>query len=474
MAVKSTPRRRESDRPALSPAMANCGKWRNNNTFVLAAAGAAIGLNNFWQFPYLVTNFGGSAFLVAYLAALVLLGLPLMMSEILIGRRGGFSPINSVRLLIVKDACDGRWTILGWVATIVGVVILSYLSVIAGWIIAYALRAGAGVFNGITPDGIRAMFYNFASDPEKQLFWHSLFVFMAMMISACGLNFGAQRFIRLGVPAFFAIVLVLTIYSFGLANPENNLYQLFRFEPEALGFEGIIYAAGHAMFSLGLGVGVLIVYSSHLEQSASIPRLASKVIGLDTLAGLMAAFIVVSLLSVVEARDTFGPGLIFQSIPQALDHIPYGNFIGALFFISLILATLMSAIAMVEPAMSWLVESWGLTRAGAATVCGLIAWLFGVVAILSFNYWGFHTELWGIEINRGYFDVVQIISTYIMIPAAIVLGLLFVGWGLRSKILAEEIPFISRRRLPVATWVLRLVLPVVTMYVFYQHFTINQ
>jgi len=454
--------------------MANCGKWENSNTFILAAAGAAIGLNNVWQFPYLVINYGGSAFLLTYMAALVLLGLPLMMNEILIGRRGGFSPINSVRFLIVKDACDGRWTILGWIATIVGVVILSYLSVIAGWIIAYALRAGAGVFNGITPDGIRSMFYGFASDPEKQLFWHSLFVFITMMISACGLNIGAQRFIRFGVPAFFAIFLVLTIYCFGLANPENNLEQIFRFDPEALGFEGVIFATGHAMFSLGLGVGVLIVYSSHLGQSASIPRVASKVIGLDTLAGLMAAFIVVSMLSVAEVRDTSGPGLIFQSIPQVLDHIPYGNFIGTLFFIALILATLMSAIALVEPAMSWLVESWGMTRAGAATVCGLIAWAFGVIAILSFNYWGFHTEVLGIEINRGYFDIVQFISTYIMIPAAVILGSLFIGWGLKSKILSEEIPFISHRRLALAVWLLRLILPVAAMYVFFQHFKVNQ
>ena len=474
MAARSTPRRRETDKPAHSPAMANCGRWENNNTFVLAAAGAAIGLNNVWQFPYLVTNYGGSAFLLTYLAALVVLGLPLMMNEILIGRRGGFSPINSVRFLIVKDACDGRWTILGWVATLVGVVILSYLSVIAGWVIAYALRAGAGVFNGITPDGIRSMFYGFASDPEKQLFWHSLFVFVTMMISACGLNIGAQRFIRFGVPAFFAIMLVLTIYSFGLANPVNSLNQIFRFEPEALGFEGVVFAAGHAMFSLGLGVGVLIVYSSHLGQNASIPRVASKVIGLDTLAGMMAAFVVVSMLSMAEVRDTSGPGLIFQSIPQVLDHIPYGNFIGALFFIALILATLMSAIAMVEPAMSWLVESWGLTRAGAATVCGLIAWLFGVVAILSFNYWGFHTEVWGVEINRGYFDIVQIISTYILIPGAVVLGLLFVGWGLTGKILAEEIPSLARGRLSLAVWTLRLIFPIAAVYVFYQHFIINQ
>jgi NSS family neurotransmitter:Na+ symporter len=474
LATKTLPRRRETDKPTHSPAMANCGKWENSNTFVLAAAGAAIGLNNVWQFPYLVTNFGGSAFLLAYLVALVVLGLPLMMNEILIGRRGGFSPINSVRLLIVKDACDGRWTLLGWISTIVGIVILSYLSVIAGWIIAYALRAGAGVFNGITPDGIRAMFYGFASDPEKQLFWHSLFVFVTMMISACGLNIGAQRFIRFGVPAFFAILLVLTIYCIGLTGPENSFSQLLRFEPEALGFEGIIFAAGHAMFSLGLGVGVLIVYSSHLGQSASIPRVASKVIGLDTLAGLMAAFVVISLLSMTKVRDTSGPGLIFQSIPQVLDHIPYGNFIGALFFIALILATLLSAIALVESAMSWLVESWGMTRTGAATICGLIAWFFGVVAILSFNFWGFHTEVWGIEINRGYFDIVQIISTYIMIPAAVVLGLLFVGWGLKSKILSDEIPFLSRGRLPLAVWSLRLVLPVAALYVFYQHFNINQ
>jgi len=454
--------------------MAHCGKWQNNKTFVLATAGAAIGLNNVWQFPYLVTTYGGSAFLLAYVAALVLLGLPLMMNEMLIGRRGGFSPINSVRLLIVKDSCDGRWTLFGWVSTTVGILILSYLSVIAGWIIAYALRAGAGIFHGITPDGIRSMFYVFASDPEKQLFWHSLFVFMTMMISACGLNIGVQKFIRFAVPAFFGIMLVLTIYCLALKHPETDIARLFRFDTDALGFEGIIYAAGHAMFSLGLGLGVVIVYSSHLDQDASIPKAAIKIIGLDTLAGLMAAFVVITLISVTEVRDASGPGLLFQSIPQVLDHIPYGNLIGALFFVALILATLMSAIAMVEPAMSWLVESWGFTRAGAATVCGLFAWFLGVVAILSFNFWGFHTEIFGIEINRGYFDIIQFVTTYLMIPAAVVLGSLFVGWGLKSKIINEEIPIITPKRIAYATWTLRLLLPVVTAYVFFQHFTFSQ
>jgi len=453
--------------------MTNCSKWASSNVFVLAGAGAAIGLNNVWKFPYLMQSNGGSAFLLVYLVILLLLGLPLMMTEILIGRRGGFSPINSVRLLIVKDSCDGRWTGFGWIATFVGIIILSYLSVIAGWTIAYGLRASAGAFSGITPDGVRSMFYNFAADPEKQLFWHSLFVFAAMLINSCGFNIGMQRFIRYGVPAFFVLLGVMALYSLGLSHPLATLETLFRFNLSALDMDSVFLAAGHAMFSLGLGVGVLIVFSSHLDNEASIAQVSLKIIALDTLAGLLAAFVVVSLLSVIETSDIVGPAMVFQSIPQALDHIPYGRFVGSLFFFSLTLAAMLSAIAMVEPVISWLVESWGMTRGRAAVICGLVAWFLGLVTILSFNYWGFQTEFLGIAIDRGYFDIMQIFSSYVMIPLVIVLSLLFVGWGLKREVLLEEIPSIGAGRLTLAIWLLRIVLPVAVAYLFYQQFRLN-
>lgn len=453
--------------------MSNCSKWSNNSVFVLAAAGAAIGLNNVWQFPHLVINNGGSAFLLVYFVALLLLGMPLLMTEILIGRRGGFSPINSVRLLIVKDACDGRWTGFGWIATFVGIIILSYLSVIAGWTIAYGLRAGSGVFTGITPDGVRSMFYNFASDPEKQLFWHSLFVFMTMMISSCGFNLGMQRFIRFGVPVFFVMLGVLALYGMGLSSPVDNIALLVQFDFDALSMDSVFVAAGHAVFSIGLGVGVLIAFSSHLDESASITKVSAKIIGLDTLAGLLAAFVVVSLLSVTEVTDTVGPALVFQSVPLVLDHIPYGKFIGSLFFLSLTLAALLSSIALVEPVISWLVESWGMTRGRAAVICGIFAWLLGLITILSFNYWGFQTEIFGIEIHRGYFDIMQLFTSYVIIPLAIVLALLFLGWGLRKEVLLEEIPFINKDNLSAAIWSLRLLLPAAVLYLFYNLYRLN-
>lgn len=473
MAKKRTPLRRKTDSPARSPAMLNCSKWSDDRVFVLAAAGAAIGLNNIWLFPHLVMNNGGSAFLLVYFAALLLLGMPLMMTEILIGRRGGFSPINSVRLLIVKDACDGRWTGFGWIATFVGIIILSYLSVIAGWTIAYGLRAGSGVFTGITADGVRSMFYNFASDPEKQLFWHSLFVFMTMMISSCGFNLGMQRFIRFGVPIFFLMLGVLVLYGMGLSSPTDNFARLIRFDAGELSMDTVFAAAGHAVFSIGLGVGVLISFSSHLDESTSIAKVSAKIIGLDTLAGLMAAFLVIAILSVTEVADSVGPALVFQSVPFVLDRIPYGPFVGGLFFMMLTLAALLSAIALVEPVISWLVESWAMTRGRAAVMCGIFAWLLGLLTILSFNYWGFQTEIFGIEIHRGYFDVMQLFTSYVIIPLAILLALWFLGWGLRKEVLLEEIPFINQDNLSAAIWTLRFLLPAAVMYLFYNLYRLN-
>lgn len=441
--------------------------------FILAASGAAIGLNNVWNFPYLLSKHGGSAFLLVYLLALMFIGFPLLISEILIGRRGGFSPINSVRLLINRDTCDGRWTLLGWIGTFVGLLVLSYLSVVASWTIAYAFRAGAGAFNGLTADGINGRFYAMVSDPEKQLFWHSFFIFITMMINACGLNVGMQRFVRYGVPALFVMLGVMVLYSIAIVSPGQVLVQLFAFDWEQLGSEGVMLAVSHAVFSLGLGVGVLIVYSAHLGAEASLPRVSASIIGLDTLAGLMAAFVVISLLSRTDLTEISGPALVFQSIPLVLDKLTYGNFIGTLFFLTLALAAWLSSIALVEPVISWLVESWGMKRPSAAVIIGLIAWLLGLFVILSFSYWQFNAELLGLKIRRGYFDILQFATAYVLVPASLILTTVFLGWGLRRETLKEELPFLGPKAFLAWRWSLRVVIPAIIVYLFYYLYQMN-
>lgn len=453
--------------------MANCARWSNNRVFVMAAAGAAIGFANFWYFPHFMLNYGGSAFLLVYVAALLILGFPLMVCEILIGRRGGFSPINSIRLLIVKDSCDGRWTILGWITTFVGILILSYLSVIAGWSIAYALRAASGEFAGLTADGVSSRFYKFASDPEKQLFWHSLFVFVTMMINACGLRIGMQRFVRFAFPAFFAIVLVLALYSLAAGHPTESIPQLLRFNWGALTVDVVYIAAGHALFSLGLGMGVFIVYSTHLDPTAPVSTMALKVIAIDTVAGMAAAFIVISFVSASVLTETSGLALVFQAIPQALDHLPYSRFAGGLFFLALTISAWLSAIALVEPVVSWIVESLAISRPTAAMICGLFAWVLGVVVILSFNYWSFQADILGIEIRRGLVDILQIVTSYIMIPLALILTATFAGWGFRRQALLQELSFLSSAQLTAAIWSLRVLIPFIVAWVFFNLYRLN-
>jgi NSS family neurotransmitter:Na+ symporter len=439
----------------------------------MAAAGAVIGFSNFWYFPHLLVNHGGSAFLLVYVGCLFLLGFPLMVCEMLIGRRGGFSPINSIRLLIVKDGCDGRWTILGWTTTIVGILILSYLSVIAGWSIAYALRTASGEFAGLTADGVSSRFYKFASDPEKQLFWHSLFVFVTMMINACGLSVGMQRFVKFAVPVFFAIVFVLVLYSLAVSNPADTLPHLFRFNMEALTVDGAYLAAGHALFSLGLGMGVFIVYSTHLDPAESVPVMALKVIVIDTVVGLAAAFIVISFLSAGVLTESSGLALVFQAIPQALDQLPYSRFAGGLFFVALTISAWLTAIALVEPVVSWLVESLGMSRPTAATFCGLFAWALGVIVIFSFNYWSFQADIYGLEIRRGLADILQIVTSYIMIPLAMILTATFAGWGFRRQTLLQELSFLSPVQLTITIWSLRIVIPFIVAWIFYNLYRLN-
>jgi len=284
---------------------------------------------------------------------------------------------------------------------------------------------------------------------------------------------GMQRFVRFAVPAFLAIVLVLVLYSLAIGHPTTAMAQLFSFHSEAVTMDAVYIAAGHALFSLGIGVGVYVVYSTHLDPAESVPMMALKVIAIDTAVGLAAAFIVISFVSASVLTETSGLALVFQSIPQALDQMPYSRFAGGLFFLGLTISAWLTAIALVEPVVSWMVESLALSRPTAATICGLFAWTLGVVVIFSFNYWGFQADIFGLEIRRGLADVLQIITSYVMIPLALVLTATFAGWGFRRQSLLQELSFLSPTQLTVAIWSLRIVIPFIVAWVFINLYRLN-
>jgi NSS family neurotransmitter:Na+ symporter len=433
--------------------------------FVLAGSGAAIGFNNIWQFPHLAASHGGGAFIIVYLFCIVLIGLPLLIAELMLGRIGRASPAGSLRRLSEQMRADPNWALLGGLSILAGLLILSYLSVIAGWTVAYALRSAFGTFAGLTADGVDSLFSQLVQDPEKQLFWHTLFLTVTMLISARGVRAGLETVFRYALPLLFLSLLLLFFYAATTDAFGRALGHLFTPDFTRLTAHGLLAASGHAFFSLGLGVGVMFMYGAYVENDTSLPRMSLLIAGIDTLVGLVAGVVIFSVLFAGGVEPASGPGLVFQALPLAFDHIPFGRFFATVFFAVLAIVGWLSALALAEPVVVWLGERFGLSRARAALLCGLAAWLAGLVTIFSFNFWAFSFKFLGVVRNLGMFDVLQILTAQVLLPLVGILIALFAGWVMRTDITRAALALRSPCAYDAWLWLTRLAVPLVLLLV---------
>ncbi len=439
--------------------------WSSPRVLVLAAAGAAIGFNNFWQFPHLLGSYGGGAFLIVYLGCLALIGVPLLMAELMLGRLGRASPVGTLRHLAGLVRSDPNWAMVGAMGVIAGFLIFTYLSVIAGWTFAYTLRALVGAFAGLTADGIGSQFAQLVKDPEKQLFWYTLFVGATLLAAARGLRAGVEIAVRLVVPLLLILLGALLVYAATTGGIGRALAQLFVPDFTRLGSAGILNAMTHALFTLGLGTGVMLMYGAYATAHTPLARVSLRVVALDTLTGLAAAVIIFSVLYAGGVEPVAGAALVFQALPLAFDHIPLGGVAGTAFFLLLTLVAWVSALAFIEPALVWLGERYGLSRRRAALVCGVAGWLLGVVVMLSFNAWAFSFKFFGVVKKLGMFDVLQILTAHLLLPLGGILLALFAGWVVRPATSREALGLRSPCSFDAWLWSVRVVIPLLLVIV---------
>ena len=222
------------------------GQWSSRFAFILAATGSAVGLGNIWKFPYITGENGGGAFVLIYLFCIAVIGIPIMIAEVMIGRRGRQSPINTMRALAYEEKASPYWKWLGWAGVLTGFLILSYYSVIAGWAIAYVFRAGSGLFTGLTPDGVKTVFNDLIGEPERLLAWHTIFMVMTMAVVARGVGGGLEKAVRLLMPALLALLLVLVGYAWNSGSFEQGVSFLFEPDFSEIDANGVLIAMGHA------------------------------------------------------------------------------------------------------------------------------------------------------------------------------------------------------------------------------------
>lgn len=418
------------------------GQWSSRWVFILAATGSAVGLGNIWRFPYMAGESGGGAFLLLYVICVLMMGIPIMMAEILLGRRGRQSPVNTMRVLAEEEGMTRHWQWLGIMGVVAGFLIVSYYSVVAGWVLAYVFRAATGSFEGGDPEMIGRMFSDLIADPERLLAWHTVFIMMTIIVVSRGVRSGLEQAVRFLMPALFILLLVMVGYAMNTERFAEGI--IFMLKPDFTAMsenfqEVFLNASGHAFFSLSLGMGAIMIYGSYLSDRTSITSAAVMIATADTLVALLASFAIFPLVFTYGLEPAQGPGLIFVTLPIAFGQMPGGIFFGTLFFLLLTFAAWTSAISLIEPAVTWLVENWGMTRIKATAITGFLAWALGIATILSFNHWAFPFSFAGVSKENGIFDIIDIVTANIMLPLGGLVMAIFVGWLMSRASTMDEL-----------------------------------
>ena len=422
------------------------GQWSGRTAFILAATGSAVGLGNIWKFPYIAGENGGGTFVLVYLLCIALIGIPIMTAEIMLGRRGKQSPINTMKALAQEANQNPAWSWLGWMGVIAGFLILSYYSVIAGWAMSYVFRTGGGMLIGVTADGASSIFADLVSDPERLLGWHTFFMVMTMLVVARGVKNGLEKAVTFLMPLLFVLLLILVIYAMTTGYFMDGVR--FLFTPGDIDGKGVLVAMGHAFFTLSLGMGAIMVYGSYLSEEHSIVKASILIALADTTVALLAGLAIFPIVFANGLEPGSGPGLIFQTLPIAFGHMQGGTLMGVIFFSLLLFAAWTSAISLIEPAVAYLVENHGFTRLSAAIWTGGSTWFVGLGTVFSFNIWKEKTlTIPHLFENLTFFDTLDYLTANIMLPLGGLAIAIFAGWIMRKESSEEELatlPFIYK------------------------------
>ena len=437
------------------------GQWSSRWAFILAATGSAVGLGNIWRFPYITGENGGGAFLCIYVLCVLLVGIPIMMAEVMLGRRGRQAPVNTMRALAQEEGQSQWWQCIGWMGILAGFLVLTFYSVVAGWTLAYIVRAATGMFNGTTAESSRAIFTALISDPERLLAWHTIFMGLTVIVVSRGVSGGIERTVRFLMPTLFIILLALVGYAMTTDKFIAGLLYLFTPDFTKISATGVFIALGQAFFSLSLGMGAIMIYGAYLPKNTSIASTACIIAFTDTFVAILAGIAIFPIVFTYSLEPSEGSGLIFKTLPIAFGQMPFGQLFGTLFFVLLLFAALTSSISLLEPVVTWLVENRGMSRVMATSMSGAVAWLIGIGCLLSLNVWSGAT-LWGMT----FFDLIEGLTANIMLPLGGLLMAIFAAWLMSRQSTVDELAMGNGVAYQAWRLLLRYVAPIFVVLIF--------
>ncbi len=409
--------------------------WSSNLAFYLSVAGAAIGLGTLWRFPFLVGQHGGGLFVLVFIAACLFVAIPLLVAEFTIGRRGGPNVPLAAGRLAVASGRSPAWAAVGILGTLAIFLIMTYYSVIGGWVLSYVEAYAFGGAADLDHAGLTARFGALLADPWRLAFWHAVFMGATVGISAAGIQRGIEVGNKIMMPGLFGILLGLAIYALEQGNAGRAIAFLTEVDLAQLTGELVLAAVGQAFFATGVGMAIMIAYGSHVAASTSLPRSAVVVTFSIILASVLSSLLIFPLVFESGVDPAQGPQLAFIVMPSIFVGMPGGALVGTLFFVLLAFAALSSSIAGLEPAGAWLMERFGMRRVPAIALVAAIAWVLGLATVLSFNYWSDFHPLSAIERFRTatIFELTDIFASNVLLPVGALLTSLLVGWRLDRR-----------------------------------------
>ncbi|QEM83705.1 sodium-dependent transporter [Halomonas binhaiensis] len=439
----------------------NHAQWSSRFSFILAATGSAVGLGNIWKFPYMTGESGGAAFVLVYLLCIALIGLPILVTEWMLGRRGQSNPVNTMATVAEQAGKSRAWLLVGVAGVLGAFFILSFYSVIGGWSLYYTLGSVTGDFSGQDADGIGALFNGMLANPGLLLLWHSIFMLLVIGIVARGVTKGLEGAVNVLMPAL-ALLLVILI-GYGMTTGHFGQAVEFLFSPDwsKLNGETVLAALGHAFFTLSLGMGIMLAYGSYLGKEVNLIKTARTVVIMDTVIALGAGLAIFPIVFANDLDLASGPSLIFVTLPLAFGNMGGGTILGLMFFLLLTFAALTSAISLLEPVTEFLEERTPLSRAASAVVAGIGAWALGIAALLSFNDWSSLT-LFGL----GIFDLLDKLTSKFMLPLTGLGAIIFAAWVLDKDVVREELG-LGANGFKLWNLVTRFVAPIGVLVVFF-------
>jgi neurotransmitter:Na+ symporter, NSS family len=413
------------------------GRWG----FALAAMGSAVGLGNIWRFPFMAGENGGGAFILLYFVFILSFGIPALIAMIVIGRRGGQSPVGSTQKLALAEGRSPRWRYLGWITLSVAFLALTFFSVVAGWVLAYLVKSLSGAFEDITPQASIEMFAGVQASVMGMTAWHAVFMVLTMLIVGRGIRNGVEKTVTVMMPMLFVILLILVGYALVTADFKGALRFMFLPDFSMIDRDIILLALGQAFFSLSVGGGGIIAYGSYLSKTASIPHTALAIASANVAVDMLAGLAIFPIVFAYGLEPAAGPGLIFETLPVAFGQMPGGIFFGTLFFVLVLFAALSTSISMLESVVSRLVERNGTSRPAMTLLAGGVAWIIGLGSVFSFNIWSDFKPLdfIGLTGDATIFRLIDFFVVNNLILISTFLIAVFVGWIMSEQATRDEL-----------------------------------